>query len=100
MRLLCARSPDPLGPPSGRTTKPPASTGRGGLVRWSGRLGEPIGAAWEDLAVTWRDGGHDPLEILDRRELDDDLALLLPEVDLDPGLEPIGKPRCELGQGR
>ena len=42
----------------------------------------------------------DPLEVVDRPELHGDLALAATEVDLDPGLEPVGEPLGQVDQAR
>src|SRR5690242_8939600 len=42
----------------------------------------------------------DPLEVVDRGELDGDASLGLPEVDLHPGLESIGQPVGQIDQPR
>ena len=42
----------------------------------------------------------DPAQVVQRGELDGDLALAPAEVDLDPGLEPVGEPVGEVGQAR
>ena len=34
---------------------------------------------------------HDPLQVIDGGELDDDLPLTLPQFHLDPGLEQVGE---------
>ena len=43
----------------------------------------------------WRHGRHDAVEIVDRRELDGDLAAGLAQVDPHPGLEVVGQPGRE-----
>src|SRR5262249_24641410 len=42
----------------------------------------------------------DAAQIVERRELDGDLALALAEVDPDPGVQPVGEPLGEVGQTR
>lgn len=47
---------------------------------------------FQDPSLAGCEGAEDPLEIVYRGKLDDDLSLLLTEVDLHSGLEAVGEP--------
>ena len=64
-------------------------------------VAEGCGVSRSDRPVAAVAGIHhldDPAQVVERCELDGDLALALTEVDLDPRLQPVGQPVRQLGQ--
>lgn len=68
-------------------------------VHRSHRTSADPGSGNRERALLGSQRLEDALEVIHRGELDDDLPLLLPQVDLDPRLEPVREPGGEFAQG-
>ena len=97
-----------------RAGRVPVHTGHGPLWRSTGRrpschpatqLSVVLGVVVQKTLLKHRplargEGAENALQVLHRGELDDDLALLLAQVDLHPGLEAVREPGREFTQRR